>query len=197
MSHGPARFDARYYRRFYQNPRTRAGTPHSARRQAEFICAYLSFLEIPVRRVLDVGCGLGRTLRAVQQTLPRARCVGVELSPYLIARYGWEEGSVVDYRVRTPFDLVICNDVLPSLDDADCARAIANLARLTRGALFLGALTTEDWRRADRRRTDRQVLLRTARWYRTRLARHFVAMGGGVFLRKPPAATLWALERPG
>jgi SAM-dependent methyltransferase len=195
MSQAPARFDARYYRRFYLNPRTRAGTPQSARRQAEFIHAYVRHLELPVSRVLDVGCGLGRHLRPLQALFPRARCVGVEFSPYLCARYGWKQGSVVDYYDATPYDLVICSDVLPSLDDRACSRAMTNLARLTRGALFLGALTKEDRREADLKRTDLDVYLRSARWYRQRLARHFVAVGGGLFLRKPVSIAVWALER--
>jgi SAM-dependent methyltransferase len=197
MSHAPERFDARYYRRFYLNPRTRAGTAHSAACQAAFIHAYLRYLEVPVTRVLDVGCGLGRHLRAFARLYPRARCVGVELSPYLCRRFGWRNGSAVDFRSRVPFDLVICSDVLPSLDDRACARAITNLARLTRGALFLGVLTSEDKKQADLRRTDLDVFTRPAAWYRRRLARHFVAVGGGLFIRKPVSIALWALEKTG
>ena len=56
-------FDASYYERFYENPATRAATAHDAARHARFIAAYLKLLELPVRRILDVGCGLGRLLR--------------------------------------------------------------------------------------------------------------------------------------
>ncbi len=191
-----SRFDASYYRRFYQNPASRAQTPASLARKAKFIAAYLAYLEIPVRRILDVGCGLGWTLRALERQHPRAVCHGVEYSPHLCERYGWTEGSVVDYQARTPYDLVVCNDVLPSLDDRDCARAIDNLATLSRGAVFLGVLTEEDWERCDRKRTDRHVHLRPARWYRRRLAKHFVAVGGGVHLKKPVDITLWELDTP-
>jgi 2-polyprenyl-3-methyl-5-hydroxy-6-metoxy-1,4-benzoquinol methylase len=191
-----ARFDAAYYNRFYRNPTSRAHSPASLARKAQFIASYLSYLEIPVRRVIDVGCGLGWTLKALARLYPRATCHGVEYSPHLCQRYGWREGSVVDYRVRTPYDLVVCNDVLPSLDDAACARALENLATLCRGALFIGALTEEDWERCDKRRTDRHVYLRTARWYRRRLASNFVGVGGGVYLKKPIDITLWELDTP-
>jgi len=188
------RFDAAYYRRFYRNPRTRATTPRSVRRQAAFIAAYLRHLEVPVQRVLDIGCGLGWMLAALGEEFPKARTTGVEYSEYVCAEHGWTQGSVTDFRARTPFDLVVCNDVLPSLDDAACRKAIANLARLCRGALYLGVLTKEDRARCDRTRTDLDVHVRSVAWYRAELAKRFVAVGGGLFLRKPSAVTLWALE---
>jgi len=195
VSQSPERFDARYYRRFYLNPRTRAGTPQGAAKQAQFVHAYLRYLDISVKRVLDIGCGLGRHLTPIRKLYPRAKCVGVEFSPYLCERYGWIQGSVVDYTDKTPYDLVLCSDVLPSLDDRACTRAIDNLAKLTRGALFLGVLTSEDLEEADHKRTDLDVYTRSARWYRSRLARHFLAVGGGLFLKKPVDIAVWALER--
>jgi hypothetical protein len=187
-------FDAAYYRRFYLDPKTRAQSPRSAARKAAFIAAYLAHLDVPVRRIVDVGCGLGWTLDALGRHFPRARTVGVEWSEHLCAKHGWMRGSVVDWHARTPFDLVVCDDVLPSLPDRDCARALDNLAALCRGALFAGILTAEDWDRCDRRRTDRNVYLRAARWYRRRLDPHFVAMGGGIYLKRPVAVTTWTLE---
>lgn len=188
-------FDQAYYDRFYRNPRTRAVTPAAAARQAQFIAAYLRHLEIPVARILDVGCGTGTTLRALGRAFPRARIHGVEFSDYLCRRYGWEEGSVVDYRADKPYDLVICNDVLAYLDDRDCARALDNLAALTRNAVFLGILTADDEGRYDRKRTDPEQHRRRAAWYRRRLAKHFVSVGGGLHLTRPPTVTVWALDR--
>jgi SAM-dependent methyltransferase len=190
------RFDAAYYRRYYVDPATRAVSPGAARRQAAFVGAYLRYLEVPVRRILDLGCGLGRTLRALQRTFPNAVCEGVEYSPYLCERYGWTPGSAVDFASKTAFDLVVCNDVLPSLDDGHAARAIDNIALLTRHAAFLGILTQEDWaENCDKGRTDRNVHLRPARWYRRRLERHFVSVGGGLYLKQPASVTLWTLDR--
>lgn len=187
-------FDAAYYRRFYLDPKTRAQSPKSSARKADFMAAYLAHLDVPVRRILDIGCGLGWTLRALERRYPRARAVGVEWSAHLCERYGWTQGSVIDFAAGTPFDLVVCDDVLPSLSDRDCARALENLAALSRGALFVGILTAEDWARCDRGRTDRDVFLRPANWYRRRLGRHFVAVGGGLYLKRPVDVTVWALE---
>jgi 2-polyprenyl-3-methyl-5-hydroxy-6-metoxy-1,4-benzoquinol methylase len=189
-----ARFDAHYYQRFYENPATRATTPQAVRRQAAFVAAYLRHLGIPVRRILDIGCGLGWMISALANEFPKAGCSGVEYSEHLCATLGWQHGSVTDYASRRPYDLVVCHDVLPSLNDANCARAIDNLAQLCRGALYLGALTAEDWERCDQARTDADVFLRPAAWYRRRLARHFESAGGGIFVKRTLELSLWALE---
>lgn len=194
MKNSAAYYDRRYYRRYYIDPETRARTPADDRRLAAFIAAYAKHLEIDVRRILDIGCGLGRTLRALARRFPRARLVGIEYSPYLCERYGWQHGSVTDFSATPPFDLVICNDVLPALDDADCGRAIANLATLSRQLVFIGALTREDWARCDASRTERDVHLRSAAWYRRRLRPRFVALGGGLFAKRDAPITHWSLD---
>ncbi len=187
------KFDKAYYQHFYNNPATRAGTIASARRQAAFISAYLNYAELPVKRILDLGCGLGRLLRALQRCYPRASCVGVEYSDYLCERYGWLPGSVVDYRDAT-YDLVICDDVLSYLDDARCAKALRNIAALTHGAAFLGLITLEDRDICDFQRSDRLQHLRPATWYRRRINQNFQSIGGGLYLRKPMAATMWTMD---
>ena len=191
------RFDARYYDRYYRDPHTRATTPQAVKRQAAFVAAYLRHLELPVRSVLDIGCGLGWMLRALANEFPKARCSGVEYSSHLCRKHGWTQGSVTHFSARTPYDLVVCHDVLPSLDDKQCRAAIENLARQCRGALYLGVLTAEDWQHCDRARTDPDVHLRPAKWYARALARHFQSVGGGVFIKKPRAVTLWSLETIG
>ena len=166
------RFDAGFYRRYYRDPRTRVASRADALKVGRFACAYVDYLGLRVRRVLDAGCGLGHLRAAVRERFPRARYVGLEASEYLCRRYGWQRGSVVDYAAERPFDLVFCHDVLQYLDDRSAARAVANLGRLCSGALYFSVLTAEDWRRnADHARTDSGVTLRPAAWYRRRLAR--------------------------
>lgn len=187
------RFDADYYQRYYQDPATRAGTSASARRHAEFIGSYLKHVELPVQSVLDLGCGLGRLLRALGRQYPRAELRGVEYSEYLCRRYGWIEGSVVDFD-GDPADLVVCVDVLSYLTDDDCAAALRNIARLANTAAVLGIVTAEDRAICDFQRTDRAQRLRPAAWYRRRLGRDFQSIGGGLYLRKPLAVNLWQLD---
>lgn len=192
------RFDAAYYARYYRNPKTRVSSKQDAERLAQFVTGYLAFLHQPVRRILELGPGVGQLRDALCTRLPRARYTGVEISEYLCASHGYTHGSIENYESRTPFDLVLCQGVLQYLPDRAADRAVANLARLTRGALYLEALTLEDWQRnVDRKRTDGAVHLRPAKWYRTRLARHFASAGGGLFLPRSSAAVLFELEKPG
>ncbi len=191
----PDRFDKAYYDRYYRDPGTRATTPAAVKRQAAFISAYLRHLEVPVQQVLDVGCGTGSLLRALGRSFPRARIRGVEYSDYLCRTYGWEQGSVVDLDKSRTADLVVCNDVLGYLDDRDCAKALDNLAAVSSGALYLGVLTREDLGLCDPKRTDGSQIARPLRWYRRRLEGNFLAVGGGLYLRKPVSVTVWHLER--
>jgi predicted TPR repeat methyltransferase len=189
------RFGARFFERYYRRAGTRVVSRAMMQRRAELIAAFVRHAEYPVRSILDVGCGLGLLRDALLERLPRARYTGLEISDYLCSRYGWQQGSVVTHRARRPYDLVICYDVLQYLDRGDAAVALENLARLCRGVLHFSALTTEDWDwHCDRRRTDRNVNLRAARWYRRRLAPNFVNAGSGMFVRAGSGIELWELE---
>jgi len=188
-------FDRAYYERHYRDARTRVGSPAAAARLGGFVTAYLQYLEQPVRTVLDLGCGLGLWRNLVHRAFPHARYTGVEVSDYLCRKYGWTQGSVVDYTADEPADLVICHGVLQYLDANDARRAVHNLARNCGGALFLEALTSEDWERnCDRTRTDGDVFLRPVAWYRRALRRRFTPAGGGLFLAPASPAVLYELE---
>ena len=192
------RFDESFYRRFYEDPRTRVASVAEAERLGEFIGASVAYHGFRVRRILDAGCGLGQLRTPLLRRFPRARYVGLEASAYLARREGWVHGGLESFRPRGAFDLVVCHDVLQYLDDRAAVRALANLGRLCRGALYLSVLTVEDWRdAADRSRSDRNVHLRRVDWYRRRLRRHFVPLGGGLFASRGAVPVLWALERPG
>jgi len=176
-------FDEAYYRRYYEDPTTRVIEPGALARTVDFLVAYLAYLEIRVETVVDVGCGTGAFRDPLLARLPKATYQGVEASAFACRRYGWTHATADSFRAARPYDLVICYDVLQYLDDAAAERAIANLAGLTREALFFGVLTRKDWDEAcDRSRTDGDVFLRDGDWYRACLARHFRNLGGGVFL---------------
>jgi trans-aconitate methyltransferase len=192
-----AAFDSAYFRKYYFDAATRVTTAADMRGRAQLIAAVLRHAGISVRSILDAGCGIGLLRKPFAEALPRARYQGLEASDYLCGRYQWTKGSVVDFAPRSASDLVVCYDVLQYLDDREAARAVANLASLTRAAVYVSALTREDWRvNCDRTLTDRAVHLRSGDWYRRRLRRRFNHLGFGVWLRKDVSAILWDLERP-
>lgn len=191
-----AAFDSAYFRKYYFSAATRVTTAAEMRGRAQLIAALLHHAGVPVRSILDAGCGIGLLRKPFAAILPRARYVGLEASEYLCTRYGWTLGSVVDFSPRAASNLVICYDVLQYLEDGEAARAIRNLAKLTNAAVYVSALTREDWRaNCDRARTDRAVHLRSGDWYRARLRKQFNYLGFGVWLRKGVTAILWDMER--
>jgi SAM-dependent methyltransferase len=188
-------FDREYYRRYYYDPRTAVATRAEMRARARLIAAFVEHLGLPVRRILEAGCGTGVLRAELKKLLPRAHYTGLEASEYLCRRHGWQFGRIEELRTRVPFDLVVCYDVLQYLDRPSAERALRNFARLTRGALYFSALTRADLaRNCDRKRTDADVHLRSGRWYRTRLGRHFREAGLGFWLRRGAPLTLWELE---
>jgi hypothetical protein len=61
--------------------------------------------------------------------------------------------------------------------------------------LYFTALTRVDWEHnCDQSRTDSNVYLRSARWYKSRLGLHFREVGAGFWLRRGAPAAVWELE---
>jgi len=192
---GRVTFDRDYYRKYYYNPDTAVTTREEMWARARLIGAYSEHVGLPVRRLLDAGCGTGLLRAPLKRYFPRATYTGIETSDYLCGRYGWEQAQIETYKSPAPFDLVVCYDVLQYLDSAAATRAISNLARLCRGVLYFTALTRADWERnCDRTRTDSNVHLRSARWYRARLQGGFREAGAGFWLRHRAPLTIWELE---
>ena len=188
-------FDRAYYQQYYFNPRTAVTSKAEARNRGRLIAAHAEYIGVPVKRILDMGCGTGMLRAPLKRAFPRATYTGVETSEYLCQRYGWDHGLVQDYRTAKPFDLVVCYDVVQYLDGPTARRAIGNLARLCRGMLYFTALTRKDWyENCDRSRTDSDVYLRTAKWYRAVLRRSFNDVGSGFWLRRGVPLTVWDLE---
>jgi predicted TPR repeat methyltransferase len=191
-----SRFDATFYRRFYIDPSTRVTSAAEMKERAHAIAALVRHIDIPVKRILDAGCGLGLMRKPLLRDLPGATYLGVEVSEHLCRRYGWKQGSLSDFTAPGQFDLIVCYDVLQYLNDREATRAIANLARLSRGAFYVHAPTLEDWKRnADRSCSDSDIYLREANWYQKRLARYFRRAGFGLYVRRGIPFVQWELEK--
>lgn len=192
-------FDEAYYQRYYFDKKTSVVDPEHVERLGAFVCSYLKYLRVPVKRVLDVGCGIGLWQGAVARHFPDASYHGVEYSEYLCGRFGWERGSVVDYPCDQPFDLVICQGVLPYLSAADLQLALRNLGKLSRGALYVEAVAREDYERGtlDEELTDPRLFRHRAQLYRRGLSEGFQELGGGVWLSRKAEVPLFELECTG
>jgi 2-polyprenyl-3-methyl-5-hydroxy-6-metoxy-1,4-benzoquinol methylase len=188
-------FDQAYYDRYYESSRTRV---HSANEIAKLCTAVVSFIEWwqhPLESVLDVGAGVGLWRAWFQKNRPRVAYRSTEVSAHACRTYGHEQRDITKWRAKDAFDLVVCQGVLPYLDDDGAAKAIENLAAMTRGFLYLEAITKRDLREVcDDARTDVAVHGRTGAWYRTRLKKHYVEAGCGLWCKRDAGILFYELE---
>jgi SAM-dependent methyltransferase len=190
-------FDRAFFARFYHAPATAVTSGDDVLVRARFVLAYMAYLSIPVRTVLDAGCGTGLWKRALLRIDRSIEYTGIDPSEYLSRRYGWIRGSIADFRPRRRHDLVVCQDVMQYMDAGEVDRGLAAIARACRGALYFDVPTRDDIDAGlyDMRRTDRRIHVRSAAWYRRRLSRHFESAGGGLYVSPRAHATLLSLER--
>jgi SAM-dependent methyltransferase len=191
----PSRFDAQYFRRFYDGP----GKTHSASeigRLARGVDGLAAWLGVELRSVLDVGAGTGLWRTWFRRHRPEVRYRSIDVSPYACERYGHELRDIGSWRARERFDLVVCHSVLQYLDDAAAARAIDNIGHMCRGLLYLEVVTKADLPILDLEKSDTRMDLRTGPWYRARLGRHFFQVGAGLWASRRSPVQLFELEAP-
>lgn len=189
-------FDEAYYQRFYYDKKTSVVDPEHIERLSTFVCSYLKYLRIPVTRVLDLGCGIGLWKDALLRQFPGCSYHGVELSEYLCGKLGWERGSVVNFQSSQSYDLVICQGVLPYLSPADLKLALKNLGHLSHGALYVEAVTREDYEQdiIDEDLTDPRIFRHRAALYRQGLSQNFRELGGGLWMSRKSTVPVFELE---
>lgn len=96
-----------------------------------------------VESILDAGCGNGVITNALH---PGYRVTGLDLSPaaleYVQAPKVTASVTAIPFPDRS-FDLVMCNEVLEHLNDADLAQALSDLKRCASGYLLLSVPNRE------------------------------------------------------
>lgn len=188
------RFDAAYYRRFYGD------RPVHDRRHIGLLAAAVTNMaawwRIPVRSVLDIGAGKGYWRDWLAAERPRVRYEGLDVSEYACRRYGHTLADLTTWWPARHYDLVICQSVIQYLDGVQAERAIDAMGEACKGLLFLEVPTIAD--RAgviDPEGTDLDVHWRSGDWYRTRLDRHFVSLGCGLWASRRQPVPFFELER--
>ncbi len=195
-------YDRSYFDRWYRDPRY--AVVHRgvlARRVQLAIAATEYLLERPLKSVLDVGCGEGVWRALVLAARPDARYVGVDSSEYAVARYGKSRGlrlgslgGLARLRLRGPFDLVVCSDVLHYVSAAEALKGLRAIERLLGGVAFLELFTKEDATIGD----DEGFQPRPASAYRRLFrAAHLVPLGLHCYAGRRLAPHLISFERGG
>jgi trans-aconitate methyltransferase len=189
-------FDASYFRRFYESRRSRVYGSAQVANLVRGVTGFVQWFGGDIDRVIDIGAGTGLWGAWLRTHMPGVRYRSIDVSEYACAKYGHERRDISQWRAREKFDLVVCQGVLPYLEDRACAKAIANMAAMCRGFLYVEAVTARDLREVcDRSRTDTRVVARPATFYRRAIARHFEPLGCGLHHVRGGDKVFYDLER--
>ncbi|HWO87679.1 MAG TPA: class I SAM-dependent methyltransferase [Gemmatimonadales bacterium] len=145
-------YDRSYFDKWYRDSRTRMWSRVAVERKVRMVLGVAEFLlDRRVRSVLDVGCGEGSWYPILRRMRPHLRYQGVDSSVYAVRRFGALRnirlGSLAELgslRLRGPFDLVVCCDVLHYVPTAELRHGLRVLKRLAGGPMYLEAYTTAD-----------------------------------------------------
>jgi hypothetical protein len=191
-------FDQAYYDRFYESKATRVHGAARIGHLARFVTEYIAWNEGRLESVLDVGAGAGLWRDWFKKHKPGVKYRSTEYSAYACERYGHEQKDISAWRAKERFDLIVCQGVLQYLTDDACAAAIENLGAMSRGFMYLEAVTRHDFDEVcDQKLTDGEVHLRTGAWYRARLGMHFQRVGAGLWYTKRGPLLFYELEHGG
>jgi predicted TPR repeat methyltransferase len=188
-------FDEAYYERFYRAKKTRVSSPAQVAHLCEGVVGMIRWYGADLESVLDVGAGVGLWRDWFRKHAKGVRYRSTEISDYACEKYGHEKRDIATWRGREKFDLVVCQGVLPYLDDAAAAAALENLAAMNRGFLYLEAITQRDLEDVcDRDLTDVAVHERPGSFYLSRLEKHYTRVGCGLFYKKDGPLVFYELE---
>ena len=188
------RFDAEYYRRYYENRDTAIITPEMRRHEVAFVLAFCKYIDLDVERFTDVGAGTGWWAREFAKQCRSCREIEtLDASRAACELYGHRHSSLQKLAGK-PADLVICRDVLRYLSTADAEEGIRRLARKCRGVLYVHVITSDD--EFDEEASDLEGNFRPVTWYRKRLKDvGFRDCGMGLFVStRLRTFTPWSIE---
>lgn len=127
-----------------------------------------------MRTALDVGCGEGLWRAALRRERPKLAYTGIDPSEYATRRFGARRNirrgditSLDALRIRGPFDVILCNDVLHYVPTPELRAGITALAKRLRGVAYLGLFTSADDIEGDMK----TYIRRPPAFYRRELAR--------------------------
>lgn len=189
------RFDEAYYELFYLSPKTRVISAEEHAHLAQFVFSFAAWNGIEIKSVLDVGAGVGHWKRWLEKHHKEVSYTGTEVSKAMCKEHGFLERDIARWRDRKKHDLIVCQGVLQYLPDPDVAPAVANLAAMSRGLLYLEVTTRLDLReRCDLELTDADIYVRNGSYYRGILQKHFVSVGAGLWWTKEIPPPFFELE---
>jgi hypothetical protein len=192
------RFDEAYYHRFYESPQTRVVSPEEHAHLANFVVGFAHWNRIDLKSVLDIGAGIGLWKHWLEKHDKSISYTGTEVSQAMCKKHGFLHRDIARWRDRKKHDLIICQGVLQYLPDPDVAPAVANIAAMSRGLIYVEVTTRGDLReKCDKTRTDADIFVRNGSYYRGILAKHLISVGAGLWWVKDKPPPFYELEMAG
>lgn len=189
------RFDEAYYHRFYESPKTRVISPDEHAELARFVFAFARYNHVEVKSVLDIGAGVGLWKYWIQKHAKGVSYTGTEVSQAMCKKHRFQHRDIARWRDRKKHDLIVCQGVLQYLPDPDVAPAVANIAAMSRGLVYLEVTTRTDLRdNCDTTRTDTDIYVRNGSYYRGIFNKHLFNVGCGLWWPKDHPAPFYELE---
>lgn len=154
-------YDREYFDRWYRNPRDRVASSASVARKAHLVLSVAeALLQRKIKSVLDVGCGEATWRAPLRKLRPGVRYLGIDSSEYVVSRFGKRRGihlgtfgtlAEIARRLRGPFDVIVCCDVLQYVPPRELGPGLDAVAALLGGVAYLEAYTKADAVEGDRR----------------------------------------------
>ena len=192
------RFDEAYYHRFYESKETRVIAPDEHAHLAAFVFAFAQYNKVEVKSVLDIGAGIGLWKHWIEKHAKGTQYTGTEVSQAMCKKHGYQHRDIARWRDRKKHDLIVCQGVLQYLPDPDVAPAVANIAAMSRGLVYVEVTTRQDLReRCDTTRTDTDIYVRNGSYYRGILSKHLLSVGCGLWWAKDRPPPFFELEMAG
>jgi SAM-dependent methyltransferase len=200
MSSVGARYDERYFDRWYRDAKRRVFTPaERARRVAVAVSAAEYVLGRRLENVLDIGAGEGHWRAPLLAVRPRVRYVGYDPSEYAVNRFGTARNirlgdvdTLANEKFPAPFDLVLAVGFLNLLAPRALGRAVRTIRTLVRGVALLELFTSADPLTGD---IGRYHLARPQNYRRLLARTGFESLGLHLYATSDSADPLALLER--
>ena len=145
-------YDEAYFHRWYRDPRTRVTSDRALERKVHVALSAAEYmLGRRTRTVLDIGCGEARWYVALKALRRGVEYIGLDPSDYAVETFGASrnvrQGSfstLKSLRLKGPFDLIVCADVLQYVPTPQLATGLREIRRLLGGVAYLEAYASED-----------------------------------------------------
>ena len=157
--------------------------------------AHLGVLQVLEQNHIPIACIAGTSVGSI---LGAAYASGAPLARIIATCRTIRFRDIARWRDRKKHDLIICQGVLQYLPDPDVAPAVANIASMSRGLIYVEVTTRGDLRdRTDKTRTDADIFVRNGSYYRGILAKHLISVGAGFWWAKDKPPPFYELEMAG